>query len=200
MFSMSGNGDQVMKRVTWMPPCRHTFSKQSPQAYRSQQRLPVQLPRRWAAGRCSASVDRCRSCRRRRFHYRTVAVGMPIESAYHGALCEEALFFRRYWIRLRPHCDGASARRSSSRCVTKSRNSTPFFSRQALSCQWNFPDPMETKTGAAGQEWTFRRVFRRILRRVSVLIALPLHSKKAAERPLAVNTIAETAPGSIATD
>jgi hypothetical protein len=27
------------------------------------------------------------------FHYRTVAVGIPIESAYHGALCEEALFF-----------------------------------------------------------------------------------------------------------
>jgi hypothetical protein len=47
-----------MKRVVWKPPCRRTLSKLSPQAYGSQQRLPVQRPGRWAARWCSPSVDR----------------------------------------------------------------------------------------------------------------------------------------------
>jgi hypothetical protein len=67
-------------------------------------------------------------------------------------------------------------------------------------CQWSFLDPLETKTGDAKQERVFEQVFRQILRRVSVFIALPLHSRKAVTRLLAVNAIAETASVSIAID
>ena len=64
-------------------------------------------------------------------------------------------------------------------------------------CQWNFLDPLETKTGDAKQERAFEQVFRQILRRVNVLIALPLHSRKAPTRLLAVSAIAETASVSL---
>jgi len=48
-------------------------------------------------------------------------------------------------------------------------------------CQWNFLDPLATKTGDAKQERAFEQVFRQILRRVSAFLVLPRHPRQAAE-------------------
>lgn len=85
-------------------------------------------------------------------------------------------------------------------CDEVAEQHVPLFPGESVFCQWNFLDPLATKAGDDNREWTFEQVFRNTLRRVSVFIALLLHSRKAATRLLVVNAIAETASVSIAID
>lgn len=65
------------------------------------------------------------------------------------------------------------------------------FPGNPVFCQWNFADPVEKKNSDAEQVKAFDTVFRQILRRVSVFVALPLHSMKANEQQHAVNQMVE---------
>jgi protein-tyrosine-phosphatase len=63
------------------------------------------------------------------------------------------------------------------------------FPGSPVLCQWNFVDPVEKKATESEQVRAFDQVFRQILRRISVFVALPLHSMKASEQRHAVNEI-----------
>ncbi|HTJ93097.1 MAG TPA: arsenate reductase ArsC [Pararobbsia sp.] len=63
---------------------------------------------------------------------------------------------------------------------------TPMF------CRWNFPDPVEKQGTPAEQAREFEQVFRQILRRMSVFVALPLHSMKRAETVATIDAMRDT--------
>ncbi len=111
---------------------------------------------------------------------------MPIESAYHGALCEEVLFLAATrWIRRHPSLRWRFRPAVIiAMCDEVAEQHVPRFPAKPVFCQWNFPDPLATKAGDAEQEGAIEQVCREILRRVSVLVAFPLHSRKAAARLL----------------
>jgi hypothetical protein len=110
-----------------------------------------------------------------------VTVGIPIESAYHGAkkffssqpptgfVCAPLLRWR-----FRPAVIIAM-------CDKVAEQHVPLFPGRSVFCQWNFPDPLATKADDAKQERAFEQVFRQILRRVSAFLVLPLHPGQAAE-------------------
>ncbi len=66
-------------------------------------------------------------------------------------------------------------------CEQSGALSPAMFPGSPMFCRWNFPDPVEKQTDDADQARAFEQVFRQILRRVSVFVALPLHSMKPAE-------------------
>jgi hypothetical protein len=109
---------------------------------------------------------------------------MPIESTYHrGTLCEKAFFLAvTHWLRLRPSlrwCLRPAV--IIAMCDEIAEQHAPLSPGKSVFCQWNFLDPLATKAGDAEQERALEQVFRQTLRRVSVFVVLPLHSKKAAE-------------------
>lgn len=85
-------------------------------------------------------------------------------------------------------------------CEEAGESHAPAFPGKPIFCQWNFADPLEANADDGGQKRAFEQVFRQILRRISVFVALPLHSMKAAEQRLAVNAMDEHAPPSFAVD
>lgn len=74
------------------------------------------------------------------------------------------------------------------------------FSGNPTFCQWNFADPIADYASDEEQRRLFEKVFRQILRRISLFVALPLHSMKSAERRTVVNAMDDHAPPSIALD
>ncbi|SAL19963.1 protein tyrosine phosphatase [Caballeronia udeis] len=63
----------------------------------------------------------------------------------------------------------------------------PNFPGSPVFCRWTFDDPLAEFATEDLQKQAFERVFRQILRRISVFIALPLQSMNADEQVLAVN-------------
>jgi len=82
-------------------------------------------------------------------------------------------------------------------CEEASESHAPAFLGKPIFCQWNFADPLQVTGNDAEQKRVFEQVFRQILRRISVFVALPLQSMKAAEQRLAVNAMDEHAPPSV---
>lgn len=64
-----------------------------------------------------------------------------------------------------------------------------LFPSNPVFCEWSFPDPVERRSSDAEQAKAFEQVFRQILRRVSVFVALPLASMKRTEQATAVNAL-----------
>ena len=85
-------------------------------------------------------------------------------------------------------------------CEEASEPHAPTFPGKPIFCQWNFADPLAESGSDAEQKRVFEQVFRQILRRISVFVALPLHSMKAAEQRIAVNSMDEHAAPSITID
>jgi arsenate reductase len=84
-------------------------------------------------------------------------------------------------------------------CEEAGESHAPAFPGNPVFCQWNFADPLEVGGNDAEQKREFEQVFRQILRRISVFVALPLQSMQATEQRLAVNSMDEHAPPSIVT-
>ncbi|WP_206366194.1 arsenate reductase ArsC [Caballeronia sp. SBC2] len=63
----------------------------------------------------------------------------------------------------------------------------PQFPGAPVFCRWSFEDPLAEFVSEDAQKQAFERVFRQILRRISVFIALPLQSMNVNEQVLAVN-------------
>lgn len=82
-------------------------------------------------------------------------------------------------------------------CEQASESHAPRFPGNPIFCEWNFADPLAASESPAEQKRIFEQVFRQILRRVSVFVALPLHSMKAAEQRSVVNAIDDHAPPSL---
>ncbi len=74
-------------------------------------------------------------------------------------------------------------------CAQAAALDPSLFPGSPVFCQWNFADPVEKKATEIEQARAFDQVFRQILRRISVFVALPLHSMKASEQRHAVNEI-----------
>jgi arsenate reductase (thioredoxin) len=85
-------------------------------------------------------------------------------------------------------------------CEEAGEAHAPAFPGKPIFCEWNFADPLAAGSDDAEQRRLFELVFRQILRRISVFVALPLHSMKASEQRLAVNSMDEHAPPSIAVE
>ncbi|QIE25803.1 hypothetical protein SBC1_49240 (plasmid) [Caballeronia sp. SBC1] len=71
----------------------------------------------------------------------------------------------------------------------------PNFPGSPVFCRWTFEDPLAEFASEDLQMQAFERVFRQILRRISVFIALPLQSMNADEQALAVNGHLEAGRG-----
>jgi arsenate reductase (thioredoxin) len=72
-------------------------------------------------------------------------------------------------------------------CEQSGALSPTMFPGDPMFCRWNFPDPVEKHGTDADQARAFEQVFRQILRRISVFVALPLHSMKPAETVAAID-------------
>lgn len=83
-------------------------------------------------------------------------------------------------------------------CDEAGESYAPRFSGNPTFCQWSFADPLAETGTEAEQKRVFETVFRQILRRVSLFVALPLYSMKSPERRAAVNAIDDHAPPSVA--
>ncbi|MFL9866943.1 arsenate reductase ArsC [Paraburkholderia fungorum] len=83
-------------------------------------------------------------------------------------------------------------------CDEAGESNAPRFSGNPTFCQWSFADPLAETGTEAEQKRVFETVFRQILRRVSLFVALPLHSMKSPERRAAVNAMDDHAPPSMA--
>jgi protein-tyrosine-phosphatase len=67
----------------------------------------------------------------------------------------------------------------------------PSFPGKPTFCYWDFPDPLDEQLTEAEQRQIFERVFRQILRRISVFVALPLQSMRKDDQQVAVNSTGE---------
>ncbi|WCM18303.1 arsenate reductase ArsC [Paraburkholderia bryophila] len=77
----------------------------------------------------------------------------------------------------------------------------PAFSGTPTFCQWNFADPLAAAAGAElEQKRVFEQVFRQILRRVSLFVALPLHSMRPSEQRAAVDAMDDHSPSVFSLD
>jgi arsenate reductase len=74
-------------------------------------------------------------------------------------------------------------------CTQSGALSPSMFPGSPTFCRWNFPDPIEKPGTDAEQARAFEQVFRQILRRISVFVALPLHSMRPAERGAAIEAM-----------
>ena len=73
----------------------------------------------------------------------------------------------------------------------------PNFPGSPVFCRWTFEDPLAEYVSEDAQKQMFERVFRQILRRISVFIALPLQSMNVNEQMLAVNGSFEAGPSGV---
>lgn len=85
-----------------------------------------------------------------------------------------------------------------SMCPEVSEAHAPAFPGTPIFCQWNFPDPLAVEGTDAELKQMFERVFRQILRRVSVFVALPLDSMRRADQQAALNAVDAVASPSTA--
>lgn len=83
-------------------------------------------------------------------------------------------------------------------CPEVAEEHAPRFPGAPVFCQWNFPDPLAVEGTEAERKQMFERVFRQILRRVSVFVALPLDSMRHSDRRVAVNAVGAPASPSTA--
>jgi arsenate reductase len=67
----------------------------------------------------------------------------------------------------------------------------PAFPGKPVFCQWTFADPLAATGSDKEQKRLFEQVFRQILRRLSIFVALPIHTMAATERREAINAMAE---------
>ncbi|GAB7536850.1 arsenate reductase ArsC [Burkholderia sp. 3C] len=67
----------------------------------------------------------------------------------------------------------------------------PAFHGAPLFCTWNYPDPLKAEGNEAERQREFERVFRQILRRMSVFVALPLASMRRDAQRDAIDTAAQ---------
>ncbi|RKP58690.1 arsenate reductase ArsC [Pararobbsia silviterrae] len=79
-------------------------------------------------------------------------------------------------------------------CAQSGALSPTLFPGTPIFCRWNFPDPVEAQGSTAEQARAFEKVFRQILRRISVFVALPLHSMKRADTITTIDNLRETDP------
>ena len=82
-------------------------------------------------------------------------------------------------------------------CDEAGESCAPSFSGNPAFCQWSFADPLAVTGTDAECKRAFEQVFRQILRRVSLFVALPLHSMRPPEQRAAVNAIDDHAPPSL---
>lgn len=78
-------------------------------------------------------------------------------------------------------------------CDEASQQYAPAFPGNPVYCQWRFPDPLAPGKSDEEQRRAFEQVFRQILRRISVFVALPLRSMRAGDQRDAVNSLEERA-------
>jgi arsenate reductase (thioredoxin) len=74
-------------------------------------------------------------------------------------------------------------------CDEVGEKHAPAFAGQPVFCEWDFPDPLAEGLSDEERRQVFDRVFRQILRRISVFVALPLRSMRAGEQLHAVNSL-----------
>ena len=67
----------------------------------------------------------------------------------------------------------------------------PAFPGSPVFCQWNFADPLRAGQSDKEQKRAFEQVFRQILRRISIFVALPIAAMASAEQREAVNAMVE---------
>lgn len=82
-------------------------------------------------------------------------------------------------------------------CDEAGESYAPVFPGTPTFCQWSFADPLAVEGTDAERKRVFEQVFRQILRRVSLFVALPLHSMRPLEQRAAVNAMDEHAPPTI---
>ncbi|WP_434115404.1 arsenate reductase ArsC [Paraburkholderia caffeinilytica] len=85
-------------------------------------------------------------------------------------------------------------------CDEAGESHAPSFSGNPTFCQWSFADPLAVTGTDAERKRAFEQVFRQILRRVSLFVALPLHSMRPLEQRAAVNAMDDHAPPAISPD
>jgi arsenate reductase (thioredoxin) len=83
-------------------------------------------------------------------------------------------------------------------CPEVAKELASTFPGAPIFCQWNFPDPVAVDGNETERNQVFERVFRQILRRVSVFVALPLDSMRRTEQQAAVNSVDVPVPSSTA--
>jgi arsenate reductase len=79
-------------------------------------------------------------------------------------------------------------------CDEADEEHAPSFPGSPVFCRWTFEDPLAEFATEVLQKQAFERVFRQILQRISVFIALPLQSMNVDEQVLAVNDPLEAGP------
>jgi arsenate reductase (thioredoxin) len=72
-------------------------------------------------------------------------------------------------------------------CDEVDEQHAPEFAGKPLFCRWDFPDPLAQFESELEQKQAFERVFRQILRRISVFVALPLEFMRHEDQLAAVN-------------
>jgi protein-tyrosine-phosphatase len=72
-------------------------------------------------------------------------------------------------------------------CDEACEKNAPKFPGQPVFCQWNFPDPLAESDSEEKQKQVFEKVFRQLLRRISVFVALPITAMKPSEQQIRVN-------------
>lgn len=85
-------------------------------------------------------------------------------------------------------------------CDEVGESYAPAFSGAPTFCEWSFADPLAVDGTDRERKRAFEQVFRQILRRISLFVALPLHSMRPLEQRAAVNAMDEHAPPTISAD
>jgi protein-tyrosine-phosphatase len=106
--------------------------------------------------------------------------------------------------KLRPKSWGQFASQSApemdlviAMCDEAGESYAPAFPAKPTFCEWSFADPLAVTGTDVERKRAFEQVFRQILRRVSLFVALPLHSMRPLEQLAAVNAVNDHAPPSI---
>ncbi|MGF6370629.1 hypothetical protein OKW40_003379 [Paraburkholderia sp. RAU6.4a] len=146
---MFGNGDQLMKRVVWKLPSSCIFDTGSAGVLVLATSPYNVLSTGLRKGALRTSTDAGTANDENTITGRQRS-GRQLNLPIWGTLEKGCFFSRRHLL------DASASllrwrfrRRPSSRCVTRSWNSTPLFSTQADIRHWNFPDLLVTKAGDA---------------------------------------------------
>lgn len=83
-------------------------------------------------------------------------------------------------------------------CDEVGESHAPLFAGAPTFCEWGFVDPLAADGTDAERKRVFEQVFRQILRRISLFVALPLHSMRPLEQRAAVNAMDDHAPPTLA--
>lgn len=76
----------------------------------------------------------------------------------------------------------------------------PGFPDTPTFCQWSFADPLAVDVTDLERQRALEQVFRQILRRVSLFVALPLHSMRPSERRAAGGAMDEHPSAAVSLD